>query len=297
MMTQHHVGNGHQGLNGPAAEGGVVAAGAPVGDEKALLNGVARTATAEEQKHELLPPAPQAPSSWASKVRAGIGSESSPTLSGNGGGSGGVGGGGGDGMGSSGGGGDTLGAIVSGDLDAGVGEGMQGLPHGIGHLGPLASSLGGGAMGPVHGLDMEGGMPGRALMTPPAPARGSGVVQGLVGAGLGNGGQAIELEGGGGANGSGALTQDFAGLEIGGVGGSLGARGTRTGEARKGFDASKDELLGDFPCVRLRGLAADTSVKDILDFFVGLGPVLDIVLEVTTLGSDRDVKGYIDYMQ
>ncbi|CAN0234467.1 unnamed protein product, partial [Ectocarpus sp. 4 AP-2014] len=290
MITQHHVGNGHQGLNGPAADGGVVAAGEPSGDEKALLNGVARTAAAEQQKHELLPPAPQAPSSWASKVRAGIGSESSPTLSGNGGGSGGVGGGGGgrggDGMGPSRGGGDALGAIVPGDLDPGVGEGIQGLPHGIGHLGPLASSLGGGAMGPVHGLDMEGGMPGRALMTPSAPARGSGVVQGLVGAGLGNGGQAIGLEDGGGANGSGVLTQDFAGLEIGGGGSALGARGTGTGEAQKGFDASKDELLGDFPCVRLRGLAADTSVKDILDFFVGLGPVLDIVLEGGAAGEE-----------
>ncbi|CAM9549698.1 unnamed protein product, partial [Ectocarpus fasciculatus] len=290
MITQHHVGNGHLGLNGPAADVGVVAAGTPAGDEKALLNGIARTAAAEQQKHDLLPPAPQAPSSWASKVRAGIGSESSPTLSGNGGGSGGVGGGGGgggNGLGPSGGGGDTLGGIVSGDLDTGVGEGIQGLPHGIGHLGPLASSLGGGAMGPVHGLDMEGGMPGRALMTPPAPARGSGVVQGLVGAGLDNGGQAtIGLEGGGGANGSGALTQDFAGLEIGGGGGTLGARGTGTGEAQKGFDASKGELLGDFPCVRLRGLAADTSVKDILDFFVGLGPVLDIVLEGGTAGGE-----------
>lgn len=89
----------------------------------------------------------------------------------------------------------------------------------------------------------------------------------------------------GGLNGSGALAQDFAALEIGrdgGLGAPRGAgTGTLTGEVLQGFDASKDELLGDFPCVRLRGLAADTSVKDILDFFVGLGPVLDIVLEVS----------------
>jgi hypothetical protein len=42
---------------------------------------------------------------------------------------------------------------------------------------------------------------------------------------------------------------------------------------------AKEDLLGTFPCVELRGLALETSVRDVLDFFVGLGPVLDIVLQ------------------
>ncbi|CAM9328421.1 unnamed protein product, partial [Scytosiphon promiscuus] len=219
-----------------------------------------------------LPPTPQAPSSWASKVRAGLGSDCSPTLSG----SAGVGGGG---LGAAGG----SGAL--GDLDPGMGDGIHGLTHGMGHLGPLASSMGGGStsssatMGPVHGLDMERGMPGKSLLSAPsASAPGpAGVMQGLVG--LGN---------------------DFGALEIVG-GGELGSRGTGVGEAQQGFDAAKNELLGDFPCVRLRGLAADTSVKDILDFFVGLGPVLDIVLEggaadgevgaITLFGTLMDYHG------
>ncbi|CAN0186156.1 unnamed protein product, partial [Hapterophycus canaliculatus] len=153
---------------------------------------------------------------------------------------------------------------------------------------------------------MERGMPGKALLaTPSASAPGpAGVVQGLhrVGEGPGNGvqGVGIGVGGGGGQNGSSALAQDFGTLEIVGAG-ELGSRGTGTGEAPQGFDATKNELLGDFPCVRLRGLAADTSVKDILDFFVGLGPVLDIVLEggatdgevgaITLFGTLMDYHG------
>jgi hypothetical protein len=50
------------------------------------------------------------------------------------------------------------------------------------------------------------------------------------------------------------------------------------GVAGSGGEA-KEDLLGTFPCVKLRGLALEASVKDVLDFFVGLGPVLDIVLQ------------------
>ncbi|CAN0054412.1 unnamed protein product, partial [Laminaria digitata] len=178
-----------------------------------------------------------------------------------------------------------------GGLDPAVGEGMQGLPHSIGHLGQLGSN---GGMGPVHGLDMEGGMPGRA-MQPSSSAPGGGMVVGgpRGGEGLGNGPQGGGVPGGGvsdvgGREGSGALAQDFAALDMGG--GALGSGSAGRGGEVQGFDASRDELLGDFPCVRLRGLAADTTVKDILDFFVGLGPVLDIVLES---GAKEDEVGAI----
>ena len=311
----------HQAQNNPAQEASTV--GGAGGRGKGLANGEATVVSGSQQ----LPPAPQPPSSWASKVRAGLGSDNSPILAGSTGDASSGGGGGGSGLAAGSG---VLGGMSSGDLDPGVGEGIQGLSHshGMGHLGPLASSIGGGAMGPVHGLDMEGGMPGRSLQpsapaSAPAPGEVQGLVQGLVGAvGMGLGGvggghqdplqlqqhqqqhqhqqqqQAGLRSGGGlgngagqgarqgdedGLNGTGALAQDFTALDIGKEGG-LGAprgAGTGTGEAQQGFDASKDELLGDFPCVRLRGLAADTSVKDILDFFVGLGPVLDIVLEVS----------------
>lgn len=309
-----------------------------MGGGKVLLNGEVTPGLGgvqqQQQQQQLLPPVPQPPSSWASKVRAGLGSDSSPTLAGSAG--SGSSGGGVSGLGPA---GDRtllgVGDMTSGVLDpGGVGEGIQGLPHGMGHhLGPLASSIGGGgAMGPVHGLDMEGGMPGRAVQQSAASSTpGPGLVQGLVGSvgiglgggvggphqdplqqqqqqpqqaglrvggeGLGNGVQGLRAGDGRRLNGSGALAQqqdfataqDFAALEIGGGGGgSLGSRGAGAGDAKQqGFDASKNELLGDFPCVRLRGLAADTSVKDILDFFVGLGPVLDIVLEVSNYSSRR----------
>ncbi|CAM9302909.1 unnamed protein product, partial [Pylaiella littoralis] len=339
-----------QGQNGTAEDPGVGAAAG--GGGKVLLNGEVTPGLGgvqqQQQQQQLLPPVPQPPSSWASKVRAGLGSDSSPTLAGSAG--SGSSGGGVSGLGPA---GDRtllgVGDMTSGVLDpGGVGEDIQGLPHGMGHhLGPLASSIGGGgAMGPVHGLDMEGGMPGRAVQQSAASSTpGPGLVQGLVGSvgiglgggvggphqdplqqqqqqpqqaglrvggeGLGNGIQGLRAGDGRRLNGSGALAQqqdfataqDFAALEIGGGGGgSLGSRGAGAGDAKQqGFDASKNELLGDFPCVRLRGLAADTSVKDILDFFVGLGPVLDIVLEsgaadgevgaITLFGTLMDYHG------
>jgi hypothetical protein len=52
---------------------------------------------------------------------------------------------------------------------------------------------------------------------------------------------------------------------------------------------AKEDLLGTFPCVKLRGLALETSVKDVLDFFVSLGPVLDIVLQ--SMDPRRTVGG------
>lgn len=130
--------------------------------------------------------------------------------------------------------------------------------------------------------------------------RGLGVGRADAGIGVGDGASTRGgMPGAGGAGSSGerggTLSQDFAGLDLG-VGGGVGvatplsAPGSRSNSfggasvgagSGAGFEACKDDLLGDFPCVRLRGLATDTSVKDILDFFVGLGPVLDIVLEVS----------------
>lgn len=270
-------------VNGQGSNGAVGAASGVVGGVGMLSGvngdgaGAARAAAGGQQQQ------PPPPSSWAAKVRAGLGSDNSPTL---GSAAGGLGGGGG------------IGDMNSGEMDPVVGEGMQGLPRGMGHLGPLAA---GGSMGPVHGLDMEGGMPGKAVHPSVGPGQGPGS-KGMVGAvgmglggssghqdslqqggqrGVGNGAQGLSgmtPGGGSGVEGSGALAQDFASLGMGG--GALGAGSASVGGGQQGFDASKDDLLGDFPCVRLRGLAADTSVKDILDFFVGLGPALDIVLEV-----------------
>jgi hypothetical protein len=60
---------------------------------------------------------------------------------------------------------------------------------------------------------------------------------------------------------------------------------------------AKEDLLGTFPCVKLRGLALETSVKDVLDFFVGLGPVLDIVLQPMdprrTVGGARAAEAVV----
>lgn len=286
------AGNGLSNAQSMSGPGGIGGGGGGI-----TLNGVngngSGVATPSTSGQQSLPPATPPPSSWASKVRAGLGSESSPTLTGAPGGSMGAGG---------------VGDLASGEIDSGVvvGEGIQGLPHSLGHLGPLTT---GGSMGPVHGLDMNGGMPGRAM--PPTPsgsesggtksaigavgmavgaARGQdnlqqGQQQGSIhrgpemlgngarrGSGVGSGIPVIDGEG------SAALAQEFSTLDIGGA--SLGPSAVGRGSDAQGFDATKDELLGDFPCVRLRGLAGDTSMKDILDFFVGLGPVLDVILEV-----------------
>lgn len=290
-----NLGNGQRGSNnGPADPG----PGSTAGEGKGFLKDDAMapggSQPQQQQQQQLLPPTPQAPSSWASKVRAGLGSDCSPTLSGNPGVGGGLGGA-------------AAAAGGSVSLDPAIGDGIHGLSHGMGHLGPLASSIGGGSsstMGPVHGLDMERGMPGKSLLSTTPSASTPGVVQGLVGLGNVRGGHQDPLQqqqqqqrvgeglgngvGLGGQNGSGALAQDFGALEIVAGGGELGTRGA--GGGQQGFDAAKNELLGDFPCVRLRGLAADTSVKDILDFFVGLGPVLDIVLEVRKIGCREEEK-------
>ena len=296
LSSANNTGLGNaQGANGPVGTPGGTGGGGGV----SLLNGAngngngaATPATGGQQPlHPTTPP----PSSWASKVRAGLGSDNSPTLTGASGGGIGVG---------------SVGDLTPGEMDTGtgvgIGEGMQGLPRSMGHLGSLAT---GGNMGPVHGLDMEGGMPGRAM---PQSSSGpdAGGNKGAVGAvGMVVGGarghhdnlhqgqqqgslhRGPEILGNGARRGSGvgagmpgidgdgsaALAQEFSALEIGA---SLASAVSGRGSDGQGFDAAKDELLGDFPCVRLRGLSADTSVKDILDFFVGLGPVLDIVLEV-----------------
>lgn len=286
------LGNG-QTVNGPAG----AARGSGGGGGASTLNGANGdgngAATPSTSGQQSLPPVTPPPSSWASKVRAGLGSESSPTLTGAPGGSVGAGG---------------VGDLTSGEIDSGVvvGEGIQGLPHSLGHLGPLTT---GGSMGPVHGLDMNGGMPGRAMPPTPSGSESGGTKSAIGAVGMAVGGargqdnlqqgqqqgsihRGPEVLGNGTRRGSGvgtgmpvldgegsaALAQEFSALEIAGA--SLGSSAVGRGSDAQGFDASKDELLGDFPCVRLRGLAGDTSVKDILDFFVGLGPVLDIILEV-----------------
>lgn len=267
------------------------------GGGASTLNGVngngSGAVTPSTSGQQPLPPATPPPSSWASKVRAGLGSESSPTLTGVSGGSMGAGG---------------VGDLASGELDSGVGvgEGIQGLPHSLGHLGSLTT---GGSMGPVHGLDMNGGMPGRAMPPTPSGSESGGTKSAIGAVGMAVGGargqdnlqqgqqqgsmhRGPEVLGNGARRGSGvgtgisvidgegsaALAQEFSTLDIGGA--SLGSSAVGRGSDAQGFDATKDELLGDFPCVRLRGLAGDTSMKDILDFFVGLGPILDVILEV-----------------
>lgn len=45
------------------------------------------------------------------------------------------------------------------------------------------------------------------------------------------------------------------------------------------YEELKDELLGVFPCVRLKKLSPETTLKDVMEFFSGLGAVLDVVFE------------------
>ncbi|KAG5175460.1 hypothetical protein JKP88DRAFT_203579 [Tribonema minus] len=86
--------------------------------------------------------------------------------------------------------------------------------------------------------------------------------------GLGGG---LEMDGGGG--------HDYGG---GNGGAHAAAAVALTGD---GFENSKEYTLGLFPCVRLSGLAATTSVNDVMMFFTGLGPVLDIVLDPARSGG------------
>lgn len=284
-------GNGQgQGLNIPV--GGVRGLGEGMLNGVNNANGDVGAVPVGARQQQPPPPATPPPSSWASKVRAGLGSDSNPALV--------VAAGIGD-MG------------PSGEIDPRVGNGIHGLSRGMGHLGQLTTSgVGGTGMGPVHGLDMEGGMPGESMQSPISVRGAVGGVNGgvgavgmalggvirshrdpnvqLAGADLGNGAQTGGLDVGV-RDGSGGLVQDFVALAIGS--GALGGSESVGRVEVQGFDACKDELLGNFPCVRLRGLAADTSVKDILDFFVGLGPVLDIVLEVRQLSCCYEIKLWV----
>ncbi|CAM9984089.1 unnamed protein product, partial [Discosporangium mesarthrocarpum] len=152
-------------------------------------------------------------------------------------------------------------------MRGGAGGLATGAHKGIGPVGIV--SRGGGSRG--HQLPLQQGDGGGGLIRVGS--------QGGMGAG-----SSLSSEGAG-VEGPGGLADGFSGLSLN----------------SSGFESSKDELLGAFPCVRLRGLAPDTTVKDILDFFVGLGPVLDIVLEgnvaegsieaVTLFGNLMDFHG------
>lgn len=111
MTSQaNHVGAGGGGVRGGSesrlrnnGQGGLGRPAGGVGVVEGILNGANANgavgappgAGMQQQQQQPPPPATPPPSSWASKVRAGLGSDSSPTLAGTAGVGGGGGGGGG----------------------------------------------------------------------------------------------------------------------------------------------------------------------------------------------------------